>query len=109
MDHHPSRSKEFFQLEPNQKYSESASHALLGLFLFSCLMLTIPLLVFFGSKQILEEHFLIDPPYSQVAPIILAVVAVNIIIVAYVVKAFKEEAKERARESFTIEERKKKE
>jgi len=104
-----SKSKGYFQLEPNQNYSESASHALLGLFLFSCLMFTIPLLVFFGSKQILEEHFIVDPPYSQVVPIILSVVVVNIIIVAYVVKAFKEEAMERSRESITIEERKKKE
>ena len=70
-------------------------------------MFTLPLLVFFGSKQVLEDYFQLQPPYSQLAPIILAVVVVNIIIVAYVVKAFKEEAKERPKT--TMEERKKKE
>ena len=102
-----SKSRGYFQLEPKQTYSESASHALLGLFFYSCLMFTLPLLVFFGSKQVLEDYFQLQPPYSQLAPIILAVVVVNIIIVAYVVKAFKEEAKERPKT--TMEERKKKE
>ena len=99
-----SKSRGYFQLEPKQTYSESASHALLGLFFYSCLMFILPLLVFFGSQQLLQ------PPYSHVAPIILAVVVVNIIIAAYVVKAFKEEAKERPKSIMRImEERKKKE
>ena len=100
-------SKGFFQLQQNQTYSESASTALLGLFGYSCLMFTIPLLVFFGSRQVLEDYFQLEPPYSQLAPVILAVFVVNLIIIAYVIKAFREEAKERPQE--TMEERKKKE
>ena len=102
-------SKGFFQLQPNQTYSESASHALLGLFFYSCLMFTIPLLIFFGSRQVLEDYFSVEPPYSQLAPVIFAVLAVNVIIVAYVVKAFREEARERPQQPETMEERKKKE
>ena len=46
-----------------------------------------------------EEYFELEPPYSQLAPAILAVVVVNIIIVAYVIKAFREQAKEKPQET----------
>ena len=70
-------------------------------------MFTIPLLVLFLSPQFLTEYFQLEPPYTQLVPAILAVVAVNIIIVAYVMKAFRENAKEAPVEARTIEERKK--
>ncbi len=99
----------FFRLQPGQTYSESSSHALLGLFLYSALMFTLPLLAFFGSKHLLETHFDLEPPYTQLAPAIISVIVVNIVIVAYVVKAYREDAKEQANVKIPIEQRKKRE
>ncbi len=99
----------FFKLQPGQTYSESSSNALLGLFLYSAMMFTLPLLAFFGSKQLLEEHFDIEPPYAQLAPAIIAVVIANIVIMAYVIKAYREDAKENANVKVPIELRKKRE
>ena len=99
--------KGFFKLKPNQKYDESSSNALLGLFFFSALMFTLPLMVLFLSRSFLEEYFQLEPPYSQLAPAILAVIMVNIIIVAYIIKAFRENAKEAPVDTRTVEERKK--
>ena len=70
--------------------TETANKALLGLFLYSCLMFFLPLGVFFGSKQLLEDYEY-EPPMSTIAPAILAIVTVNIVIILYVIKAFKEE------------------
>jgi hypothetical protein len=97
----------FFKLGPGQTYSESSSHALLGLFLYSALMFTLPLLAFFGSKHLFEEHFELASPYSQLAPAIVAIIVVNVIIITYVIKAFREEAKERPLHTQSIEQRKK--
>ena len=66
--------------------------ALLGLFLYSLLMFFLPLGVFFGSKQLLEENEY-EAPVSTIGPAILAIVTVNIVIVLYVIKAFREENK----------------
>ena len=97
----------FFKLKPNQKYDESSSNALLGLFLFSALMFTLPLMVLFLSRNFLDDYFQLEPPYSQLAPAILAIITVNIIIVAYIIKAFRENAKETPVDTRTMEERKK--
>ena len=97
----------FFKLKPNQKYDESSSNALLGLFLFSALMFTLPLMVLFFSRNFLDDYFQLEPPYSQLAPAILAIITVNIIIVAYIIKAFRENAKETPVDTRTMEERKK--
>ena len=72
--------------------TETANKALLGLFLYSCLMFFLPIGVFFGSKQLLEDYEY-EPPTSTIAPAILAIVTVNIVIILYVVKAFREENK----------------
>lgn len=101
--------KGFFQIEKNQIYNEASSTALSGLFFYSILMFTVPLLVFFFSRPYLEYLFNLEPPYSQLAPAILAVIAVNLIMVAYVIKAIKENAKEQPLDAKTLEERKKKE
>ena len=73
-------------------HEETSSKALLGLFSYSLLMFFLPLGVFFGSKQLFED-FEFEPPVSTIAPAILAIVTVNIVIVLYVIKAFKEESK----------------
>jgi len=106
---HQPEVKGFYKVSPGQTYSESSSNALLGLFFFSALMFTLPLIVFFGSRHILESHFNLTAPYSHLAPVILAVIVVNVIIVAYVFKAFQEDSKEHSNEAQGIENRKKKE
>ncbi len=97
----------FFRTDTATTYSESSSNALLGLFFYSGLMFTLPLLAFFGSRQFFEEYFELESPYSQLAPALVAIVVVNLVIVAYVAKALKENAKETQVES--IDDRKKKE
>ena len=77
---------------------ETSSKALLGLFSYSLLMFFLPLGVFFGSKQLFED-FEFEPPVSTIAPAILAIVTVNIVIVLYVIKAFKEESKANQQEA----------
>ena len=79
--------KGYFKTAAN---TETANKALLGLFVYSCLMFFLPIGVFFGSKQVLED-FQYEPPVSTIAPAILAIVTVNIVIILYVIKAFKEE------------------
>ena len=71
---------------------ETANSALLGLLFYSLLMFFLPLGVFFCSKQMLEDHEF-EPPVSTIAPAILAIITVNIVIILYVVKAFREENK----------------
>lgn len=65
--------------------------ALLGLFFYSGLMFTVPIGAFIGAKQILEDKFDMVAPYNQIGGAIAAVLTVNIIIISYVIKAFKEE------------------
>ena len=54
-------------------------------------MFTMPMAVFFGVKQILTENFELGPPMNQLGAAISAVAVVNIIIFAYIRKAFREE------------------
>ena len=87
--------KGFFKVKPGSStYSESSSNALIGFFCYSALMFTLPLLSFFGSKYFLENYWSLSPSYQKFAPAIISVLVVNAIIICYVIKAFKEEAKE---------------
>ena len=90
-------------------YEETSGSALLNLFLFSGLMFTLPIATFFLSKQWLEENYVLERPYNLLAPAILSIVLVNIIIVLYVCKAYRIDAKEWAAKRKPIEERKKRE
>ena len=81
-------SRTFFQTGPQE---ETGSSAILGLFLYSAAILFLPIFVYFGAKQVLEDSFDFTPPTSVLAPAIMAIATVNIVIVAYVVKAFREE------------------
>ena len=60
---------------------------------YSSLMFTIPIGVFFGAKQILLDHFQLEPPLHHLGGAVAAVLVVNLIILAYIIKAFKEENK----------------
>jgi len=70
---------------------ETGNSALLGLLLYSFMILFFPLFVYFAAKQVMEDSFDFVPPTSVLAPAIMAVAAVNVVIVAYVIKAFREE------------------
>merc|ERR1719305_1703335 len=72
-------------------HEETGNSALLGLLLYSFMILFFPLFVYFAAKQVMEDSFDFVPPTSVLAPAILAVGAVNVVIVAYVIKAFREE------------------
>ena len=88
---------------------ESQSSALLGLFFYSILMFTVPLGAFFMTKHYLEEHLNLGYVYNLLIPVILSVVLVNLIIMLYVFRAFREDKKDREFSSRPIEERKKRE
>ena len=81
--------KGFFKTVANE---ETAGSALLGLLLYSMMIFFLPLAVYFLSKDVLESYDY-RAPVSTIAPAILAIVTVNLVIVAYVIKAFREENK----------------
>ena len=85
--------KGFFK-SSDRTYEESNPSALSGLLIYSAFMFILPLLVFYGSKKILEEEYDFEPPWNLLAPAILAIATVNLTIVFYVCKALNEEKKE---------------
>ena len=85
-----SKSKEFFQTPADE---ETSSSAIFGLIFYSFLLLTAPILVLFLTKKVLEEEFLMDPTHSSIGGAIAAIFTVNVVIVMYVRKAFREESK----------------
>ena len=91
--------KSFYQTAPGQTYSEPGPSALSGLLFYSFLMFTLPLIVFFGLQQVIEDNFDdLGQPWNVLWPAIAAVATVNGIIIMYVLKAFKEDKRERERE-----------
>ena len=90
--------KGFFHLVPGQRYDESRSSALSGLLFYSFLMFTLPLLTFFGVQQVIENEFPeLGSPWFLLWPALAAVAVVNVIIVLYIVRAFKEDKLEQDR------------
>ena len=100
-------SQENTSSKPASDNEETESSALLGLFFYSILMFTVPFGGFVAVKQYLEQNFQLGYIYNLVLPIIVAVVLVNIIIMMYVFRAFREDEKDRLITSRPIEERKK--
>ena len=90
-------------------YGESMSSALLGLFFYSSLMFTVPIGSFFVVKYYLEENFDFGYTYNLLIPTVLSVVLVNVIIMFYVFRAFREDKKDQEIRSGPIEQRKKRE
>ena len=89
------KAKGFFKTVANE---ETSGSALLGLLLYSLMIFFLPLGVYFLSKQLLEDHDY-RPPVTLIAPAIMAIATVNLVIVAYVVKAFREESKVKEKSS----------
>ena len=87
--------KGFFKTVANE---ETSGSALLGLLLYSLIMFFLPLGVYFLSKDLLESYDY-RAPVSTIAPAILAIATVNLVIVAYVIKAFREENKVKEKSS----------
>ena len=91
-EEHGGRGRGFFKTGAGE---ETGSSALLGLLVYSFALLFLPLLVYFGLKQALEDSDW-EPPVSTLAPAIAAIATVNIVLVSYVIKAFREEDKSKA-------------
>ena len=58
--------------------------------MYSCIILFVPIFIYFGAKQALED-WSYTPPTTVIAPAIMSIASVNIVIVLYVFKAFREE------------------
>jgi len=87
------RKKHFFQ--PNQPEIETSGSALINLGFYSFLMFTVPLGIFFLAKDYLAENSWPEV-YVTILPAIAAILSVNIIIVFYVISAFKADKKEKS-------------
>ena len=92
---------------PAPIHGETESSALLGLFFYSILMFTVPFGGYMATKHYLEQNLLLDKIYNLVIPIIVAVMLVNLIIVMYVFRAFREDKNDNVLSNRPIEERKK--
>ena len=71
---------------------ETGGNALLGLLVYSFMILFVPIFIYFGAKQALEDHGY-ETPTTTIAPAIMAIASVNVVIIMYVIKAFREESK----------------
>ena len=92
---------------PSSNNGESESSALLGLFCYSAMMFTIPLGGFILVKNYLQQNYDLGDTYNLLVPIVVAVILVNLIIMLYVFRAFREDTKDRSYKERPIEERKK--
>lgn len=72
-------------------HTRQATAAILVLLFFSTLMFSLPFGVFFGIQHVLKVYFDITGFQNTVASVLGAVVTVNLIIVAYVYYAYKEQ------------------
>lgn len=80
--------KGFYQSE---NYSRSSSSALCTLFLFSIAMFTLPFAAYYGTIDALDKYWNIPFSQSYIYGVMAAVLAVNLIIAAYIVKAIRED------------------
>jgi len=85
----PAAGKSFFKTGEKE---ETSGNALLGLLVYSFMILFAPIFIYFGAKQALEDNGY-EPPTTTIAPAIMAIACVNVVIVLYVIKAFREENK----------------
>ncbi|XP_059093489.1 uncharacterized protein LOC131888608 [Tigriopus californicus] len=92
----PNTSNQFFRSPEGPSYDENRNSALLALFFYSGLMFTVPILVFFGVQQILRDSYDVQSPWDMLAPAIAAIASVNVIIIAYVMRAFREDHREKS-------------
>lgn len=72
------------------QHSRQASFSLLYLFLFSCMMFSLPFGAFYGVRHVLNTQFDVSAFQTTVYSVLATVVTVNLIIVAYAVLAYNE-------------------
>lgn len=72
------------------QHNRQAAFSLLYLFAFSVMMFTLPFAAFFGVKNYLNEHMQVTEFQNTFYSVLASVLAVNLIIVAYAVVAYRE-------------------
>lgn len=80
---------------PNIPYDDSplsrqSAFALFWLFIYSIAMFTLPFAAFFGTRYILQTKYNLDTFTITCSSVIAAVLTVNIIIVMYAIKGYRE-------------------
>ena len=82
----PKQSKGFYQTEYH-----SSSSALCTLFLFSAAMFTLPIASYFATIYLLDKYYGIPSSESYIYSVIAAVIMVQLVIAAYIYKAFQDD------------------
>lgn len=81
--------------KPNKGFYQGEYHnpssVLCTLFLFSVAMFTLPIASYFGTLNLLEQYYGTPPSNSYIYGVITAVLVVQLIIAAYIYKAFQED------------------
>lgn len=83
----PQRSGASYELP---QHSRQAAFSLLYLFVFSCMMFSLPFGAFYGVRHVLDTHFAVTAFQTTVYSVLATVVTVNLIIVGYAVVAYNE-------------------
>lgn len=72
------------------QHSRQAAFSLLYLFVFSCMMFSLPFGAFYGVRHLLDIYFTVTAFQTTVYSVLATVVTVNLIIVGYAVVAYNE-------------------
>ncbi|XP_052899837.1 uncharacterized protein LOC128306381 [Anopheles moucheti] len=81
-------------------HSRQAAFAILWLLVYSFAMFTLPFGAFYGTRHVLAEHFQIVGFHNTCGSVLAAVMTVNVIIMLYAFRGFREveeEDRERSR------------
>lgn len=70
--------------------SKQSAFALFWLFMYSVAMFTFPFAAFFGTRHILQTKYNLDAFTITCSSVIAAVLTVNLIIVMYAIKGYRE-------------------
>uniref|UniRef100_A0A182WQR9 Vacuolar ATPase assembly integral membrane protein VMA21 homolog n=1 Tax=Anopheles minimus TaxID=112268 RepID=A0A182WQR9_9DIPT len=71
-------------------HSRQAAFAILWLFVYSFAMFTLPFGAFYGTRHVLAEHFQIEGFHNTCGSVLAAVMTVNVIIMLYAFRGFRE-------------------
>ncbi|XP_049277736.1 uncharacterized protein LOC125761032 [Anopheles funestus] len=84
-------------------HSRQAAFAILWLLVYSFAMFTLPFGAFYGTRHVLAEHFQIEGFHNTCGSVLAAVLTVNVIIMLYAFRGFREveeEDRERSKRKF---------
>uniref|UniRef100_A0A182MX81 Vacuolar ATPase assembly integral membrane protein VMA21 homolog n=1 Tax=Anopheles culicifacies TaxID=139723 RepID=A0A182MX81_9DIPT len=71
-------------------HSRQAAFAILWLLVYSFAMFTLPFGAFYGTRHVLTEHFQIEGFHNTCGSVLAAVMTVNVIIMLYAFRGFRE-------------------